>query len=283
MAERIVDLLEAVEIQQQNGERLLKAALPRRGFLNFLNERRAIGEAGQRVMVRQKGDALLGLLALGDVLDDRNDALRLALVVLDDHATGRLHPWPTHRRIDLDLLVIDVIAVVQRFSVGIVDVFRVFGSMDVERRAVEHFAARNPEHGLKCPIDEKIFARFRVLDDNGNRNVLDDRIQKLPRFGELLRGAPLLGDVDMGGDPAALGHRPVTDGVDMTVAQHVLDIIRQALGDLIKPGLDVLLGVLRRHSSTDPRFEDRAQRGAAEDGLHLRRQYRVLWVGQRSR
>ncbi len=262
MAERIVDLLETIEVQQENGERLLQAALPRRGFLDFLDQSGAVGQSGQRIMVRQKGNALLGLLALGDVLDDGDDAFSLAPVVLNDHAAGRLHAWPAHRCIDLDFLVIDVIAVLQRFRVGIVDAFRVLGPMDVERRAVQHLAARDAEHGLECAVDQQIFTRLRVLDDDGNRNVLDDRNQKLPGFVELLLGAALLGDVDMGGDPTTLGHRPVADGVDVTVAQHVLDIIRQPLGDFIKPGLDVLLGVLRRHSGADPRFENRAQRGA---------------------
>ncbi len=82
---------------------------------------------------------------------------------------------------------------------------------------------------------------------------------------ELLLGAPLLGDIDMSGDPTALGHRPVADGVDVAVAQHVLDVIWNALGDLAKPGLDVLLGVLRRHPGADPSFENRAQRSAGFD------------------
>ncbi len=151
MAERIVDLLEAIEVEQQNGERLLQPALPRRGFLDFLNERRAIGEPGQRVMVRQKGDALLGLLALGDVLDDGNDAFGLASAVLDDHAAGRLHARPAHRRIDLDFLVIDVVAVLQRFSVGIVDAFGVLGPMDVERRAIEHLARAECRAWFRTP------------------------------------------------------------------------------------------------------------------------------------
>ncbi len=256
MAERIVDLFETIEVQQENGEGLLQAALPRRGFVDFLNERSAIGETRQRVMVRQKGDALLGLLPLGDVLDDGNDAFRLTPVVLDDHAAGRLHARPAHRRIDLDFLVIDVFAVLQRFRVSIVDAFGVLGPMDVERRAVEHFAARNAEHGLERPIDEKIFTRLCVLDDDGDRNVLDDRIQKFPCLVEFRLGAPLFGDIDMSGDPTAVGHRPVADGVDVAAAQHVLDIIWNALGDLAKPGLDVLLGVLRRHPGADPGFEN---------------------------
>ncbi len=81
MAERIVDLLEAIEVQQENGERLLQAALPRRGFLDFLDQSGAVGQSGQRIMVRQKSNALLGFLAFGDVLDDGDNAFCLAPAV----------------------------------------------------------------------------------------------------------------------------------------------------------------------------------------------------------
>ena len=73
MAERIVDLLEAVEIEHQNGERLLQPALPRAGLLDLLDQCGAVGEPGQRVVMRQKRDALLGFLPLGNVLDDGDD------------------------------------------------------------------------------------------------------------------------------------------------------------------------------------------------------------------
>ena len=145
--------------------------------------------------------------------------------------------------------------------------FASFGRWMSNDGAIQHFAARNAEHGLECPVDEKIFARFRVLHDHRNRNVLDDRIQKFPGFVQLLLGAPLFGDVDMGRDPAAIGHRPVADGIDVAVAQHVLDVIRLPLGDFVEPGLDILLGVLRRFSGADPRFEYRAQRRAGLDLL----------------
>ncbi len=97
MAERIVDLLEAIEVEQQDGERLLQAAVARGGFLDLLNERRAIGKSGQRVMVRQKRDALLRFLPLRNVLDDGYDEFGFAVGILDDDAAGRLHARPAHR------------------------------------------------------------------------------------------------------------------------------------------------------------------------------------------
>ena len=228
MAERIVDLLEPIEVQEQNGERFFPAALARGGLFDFLYQGCAVGKPRQCVMVRQEGDALLRFLAFRDVLDNGDEVFCFALTVLDDHATGRLHARTAHRRIHLDFLVIDAVAVLKRFGVGIVDILRVLGPVDVERGAIQHFAARNAEHGLESPIDEKIFARFRVLHDDGDRNVLDNRIEKSPGFIQLLFRAPLFGNVDMRRDPAAVGHRPVADRIDVAVAQLVFGIIRIA-------------------------------------------------------
>ena len=78
MAEHIVDVLEAVEIEAQHrkaGRRVLRAFQP-------LGERRvecaAVRQVGQRVMLRKVTDALLGVDALGHVLDYANEILRIA-------------------------------------------------------------------------------------------------------------------------------------------------------------------------------------------------------------
>ena len=67
MAERIVDVLEAVEIdiEQRKGGRA--AAGGDEELLQPLDEGRAVGEPGQRIGARQPRDLFLGDLALGDV------------------------------------------------------------------------------------------------------------------------------------------------------------------------------------------------------------------------
>ena len=67
MTERVIDRLEAVEIEHQQGERLAAALRAIERLLHALAEQRAVGKAGQFVMRRHFGDARLGALALGDV------------------------------------------------------------------------------------------------------------------------------------------------------------------------------------------------------------------------
>ena len=100
MAERIVDVLEAVEIEQQHGERIAAPALARRRFFDLLRHRGTIGQTRQRVMMRHERDALLRFLAFGDVVDDDDQIFRLAVIVADDDAAGRINARrrPGYRR-----------------------------------------------------------------------------------------------------------------------------------------------------------------------------------------
>ena len=82
MAERVVDALEMVEIEIEHRE-LPAAADQRKLLLELLTQQHAIGQVGERIVVRQVRDPLLRLLAFGDVLDDAEQILRLSLAVLD--------------------------------------------------------------------------------------------------------------------------------------------------------------------------------------------------------
>ena len=64
MAERVVDVLEAVEIEEENGERSA-VALPRleRGVEAF-EEDAPIGQARERILAGQRGDACVGVVEL---------------------------------------------------------------------------------------------------------------------------------------------------------------------------------------------------------------------------
>src|SRR6202043_1852226 len=52
MAESIVDVLEAVEIEQQEGEQNTPPALARRRFFDLLRPRGTVGQTRERVMMR---------------------------------------------------------------------------------------------------------------------------------------------------------------------------------------------------------------------------------------
>ena len=72
VAERVVDDLEAVEVDEQHRE--LAVVAPRRldRQPEQLREHHAIRQAGEAVVRREVLDALLGALARRDVLDDRD-------------------------------------------------------------------------------------------------------------------------------------------------------------------------------------------------------------------
>ena len=67
VAERIVDVLEAIEIDEQQRQRLPGAARCHDALLQAVVEQHAIGQFGQRIARGQVADAGLGGLAIGDV------------------------------------------------------------------------------------------------------------------------------------------------------------------------------------------------------------------------
>jgi hypothetical protein len=64
VAERVVDDLEVVEVDEQHGD---VAGAPRQRAVEALEEELAVGQAGERVVLGLPGELALGLLARGDV------------------------------------------------------------------------------------------------------------------------------------------------------------------------------------------------------------------------
>ena len=88
MAEHVVDLLEAVEIEAQHREALARARRQIERGGDALVERRAVGQLGERIVVRHVRDALLVALALGQVAYDADEILRLAVGAVDRQPRG---------------------------------------------------------------------------------------------------------------------------------------------------------------------------------------------------
>jgi hypothetical protein len=93
VAEGVVDLLEAVEVDEQHGHAVAGAlgALERLG--EAVVEQAAVGQAGERVVVGLHPDQGFGLLALGDVGDDAHQAAHAAVGLevgglVEDHVVG---------------------------------------------------------------------------------------------------------------------------------------------------------------------------------------------------
>ena len=105
VAERVVDVLEVVEIEQQDGARPAVPLAARLGVGDAVREKRAVGQVRQRVVERLVGELLLERLALLDVADrdDEPADRRIRQEVRDDdfreEPLAALAPQPPlHRR-----------------------------------------------------------------------------------------------------------------------------------------------------------------------------------------
>ena len=80
VAQRVVDDLEAVEVEEEHGEPLVVAVRLGHGERQAVAEEEPVRQVGQRIVEGEVLDLLLGPLALGDVdrraLDDRQPAVR---------------------------------------------------------------------------------------------------------------------------------------------------------------------------------------------------------------
>ena len=73
VAQRVVDLLELVQVDEVNGAHIVDSPFVER-LLHAVAQHRAVGQTGQSVEPRQMIDLGLGDLALGDVLDEDHHA-----------------------------------------------------------------------------------------------------------------------------------------------------------------------------------------------------------------
>ena len=84
VAERVVDVLEAVEIEEQHGELAAPAVRAGDRLPDAIGEQRPVGQAGQRVVMRHVHDALVGKTPFGDLgLQSGVDAGELERALLD--------------------------------------------------------------------------------------------------------------------------------------------------------------------------------------------------------
>ena len=89
MTQRIVDVLEVVEVEQVHGQQLA-APRAREGLLEALVEQHAVGQAGKRVVQRHVHDLGLRAALLGDVLMRDDDAAIGHALAANGNRSGRL-------------------------------------------------------------------------------------------------------------------------------------------------------------------------------------------------
>ena len=101
MAERVVDLLEPVEIHDQDRQWVARAQRVRHGLLEAVLKQRAVGKIGEGVVIREMANALLCARALAAyfgiaqlTIDRGNQPVE---IVLDDVVVGAvLHRFHGH-------------------------------------------------------------------------------------------------------------------------------------------------------------------------------------------
>ena len=89
MPERVVDLLEIIDIHVEQAKRLAGPAGTGDAALQEMLKLHAIGDLGQRIDARQIANSLLCSAALRDVLRRIDPVRRIAVAVLDNRAGVR--------------------------------------------------------------------------------------------------------------------------------------------------------------------------------------------------
>ena len=184
MAEDVVDLLEAVEIEEQHGE--ARPVLP--GLLDgrreTRRESRAVRQIRQPVEMGEVLDALLGALALGDVLGDAEQILRL--VVLPRTAMR----FVVTRRVPLCGVWIGSSSTMSsRSSERRISRSRATSRVghllrqEVVIVLADQLVARHAEQLLAGAVDEHVAELLRLLDEQHRRHVLDDGVEEGARCG----------------------------------------------------------------------------------------------------
>jgi len=92
MTHRVVDVLEAVQIDEQQRQHGLAAARVVDRIARALVKQEPVGQAGKRIVMRKLLDALARFVLLGDVLDQPDDAVRHIVFVFQFGRATQPHP-----------------------------------------------------------------------------------------------------------------------------------------------------------------------------------------------
>jgi hypothetical protein len=194
VAEHVVDVLEAVKVDAEQGERLARNLRSLQHLREIVVERRPIGQIGQAVMASHVGHLRFGALLLGDVLEHAQQKLRLCLAVQhrvpSDSGDARAAAGGGDRQ---------AIDQLRPRSVGRHDIHGRLGK-NVFRPLAEDVVAGNAPEFLGGPIDENAALLGRLVDDDADRDVFDDHVQELAGLLELHLGALAFRQVEHGDD-----------------------------------------------------------------------------------
>ena len=177
MAENIVDFLQAIEVEREHSEFLIGAFAGLDHLGQRLQECGAVRQIGQAVMIGHVGHPRFGLATVGDVLVRLDEILRLAGFIEHRHATRQEQPQAVFRA---DRMFFDEqAALLDRGLVPYSDQLGFPGVENIRRRQPGGVFAPPIEDGLGAAIGEQVSSVTDTLDDQRDRNVVDDQLEKL--------------------------------------------------------------------------------------------------------
>ena len=177
MAEHVVDFLQAVEIDRQHRELLVGIGAGLDHLRQRLQERRPVRQIGQAVVIRHMRHPRLGLAAVGDVLMGLDEVLRLAGIVEHRDAPRQEQPQPV---LGADRVLFGQHSpFLDRGFIARHDQLGFARIENIRRGQAGGVLAAAIENGFGAAVGEKIFAVADALDDQRNRNVVDDQFEEL--------------------------------------------------------------------------------------------------------
>ena len=160
--------------------------------------------------MRHARNALFGAVAVGDVLQHREQILRLAVVVAHRDVAGGRHPDAVSGRVDFVVGDQDRVFRSQRRVVFRDHVVRVFLRIDLAQRLADDVVAPHAEQLFARAVDQRerafagvAVARRHVLDEERNRHVFDNGVEEFLRLAKPLLRAPPLADILEHGEQVA--------------------------------------------------------------------------------
>ncbi len=211
MAERVVDALEVVEVDEQQRQRLARDPRQLDLLAQALHEGHPVGQAGQRIVVREVVDARLRGVAVAQVAHHRHAQL---LVAIDQRAADELHRDAHAVLADDGAFVAELLAAVEH---------RLHARALVRRDEVQRMAAAQLGERVAQELAQR---RVGVGDDAAavERDAFGARLHELGQaflgLAQRLRGQPMLRDVgdDHEGAHRAAGGAQVRQHVDFDPA-----------------------------------------------------------------
>ena len=208
MTQRVVDGLKVVEVEKQDRNLVAAATGVRQQFIEPLAQQDAVGQPGQAVMLRHKGKAGLGALALRDVhqgQQDRRAAFECQVTRIDRHIDQRavrLDMLPCSRGAFFGALVaaprrrlIECLHVGDFQLLEVVPRIAIVGDCGVVHAENTFVILRADDHRHRITVEQQPERRLALLQ---------------------------FGDIDAQTDHAAIAGLPLVDQDAAAICQHLL-------------------------------------------------------------